>query len=152
MHKYITSHNYTIKNTIKIQEKTKKNNKKTQLLLLFRISACASCWAVLHKYTLYVVLYLLSCSASNNLYYYLLSSLWLSRARACARACVSVCVCVCSYSFLPPRASTPRNIGAYVFTATRKTLYMYSYYNRNFCWKCFVQKLRPASFACLECH
>ena len=28
----------------------------------------------MHTYTLYVVLYLLSCSASNNLYYYLLSS------------------------------------------------------------------------------
>ena len=35
------------------------------------------------------------------------------------------------YSFLQPRASTSRNIGAYVFTATRKTLY--SYYNRDFC-------------------
>ena len=27
-------------------------------------------------------------------------------------------------SFLPPRASTPRNIGVYVFTVTRKTLYI----------------------------
>ena len=44
---------------------------------------------------------------------------------------VCVCVCLFVYSFLPPRASTPRNIGAYVFTATRKTLY--SYYNRDFC-------------------
>ena len=25
-------------------------------------------------------------------------------------------------SFLPPRASRPRNIGTYVFTATRKTI------------------------------
>ena len=37
-----------------------------------------------------------------------------------------VCVCVCVRSFLPPRASRPRNIGTYVFTATRKTLYNYS--------------------------
>ena len=35
-----------------------------------------------------------------------------------------VCVCLFIYSFLPPRASTPRNIGAYVFTATRKALYI----------------------------
>ena len=41
-----------------------------------------------------------------------------------------VCVCLFVYSFLPLRASTPRNIGAYVFTATQKTLY--SYYNRDF--------------------
>ena len=40
--------------------------------------------------TLYVVLYLLSCSASNNLYYYLLSS-----PVAVPRVCVCVCVCVC---------------------------------------------------------
>ena len=40
------------------------------------------------------------------------------------------CVCVCSVrSFLPPRASRPRNIGSYVFTATRKTLINY---NRDF--------------------
>ena len=38
-------------------------------------------------YTLYVVLYLLSCSASNNLYYYLLSS-----PVAVPRVCVCVCV------------------------------------------------------------
>ena len=39
---------------------------------------------------------------------------------------VCVCVCVCASvclsvrSFLPPRASRPRNIVTYVFTATRK--------------------------------
>ena len=33
-----------------------------------------------------------------------------------------MCVCVSVREFLPPRASRPRNIGAYVFTATRKTL------------------------------
>ena len=39
------------------------------------------------------------------------------------RVCVCVCVCVSVRSFLPPRASRPRNnIGTYVFTATRKTL------------------------------
>ena len=37
------------------------------------------------------------------------------------------CVCVSVRCFLPPRASTPRNIGTYVFTATQKTLYNYSY-------------------------
>ena len=31
-----------------------------------------------------------------------------------------VCVCVSVRSFLPPRASRPRNVGTYVFTATRK--------------------------------
>ena len=63
----------------------------------------------IRTYTLYVVLYLLSCSA-------LLSSLWLSRVCVCVCVCVSLCVCVCLfvYSFLPPRASTPRNTGAYV--------------------------------------
>ena len=38
------------------------------------------------------------------------------------RVCVCVCVCVSVRGFLPPRASRPRNIGTYVFTATRKTL------------------------------
>ena len=61
----------------------------------------------------YVVLYLLSFIASNNLY--------------CYRHCgcpARVCVCVSVRSFLPPRASISRNIGTYVFTATRKTLYI----------------------------
>ena len=59
----------------------------------------------------YVVLYLLSYSASNNLY--------------CYRHCgCPACVCVSVRSFLPPRASISRNIGTYVFTATRKTLYI----------------------------
>ena len=39
------------------------------------------------------------------------------------------CVCVPVRSFLPPRASKPR----------RKTFICY---NGDFCWKCFVQKLR----------
>ena len=43
-----------------------------------------------------------------------------------------VCVCVSVRSFLPPRASRPRNIGTYVFTATWRTL-LYTYYNRDFC-------------------
>ena len=61
----------------------------------------------------YVVLYLLSFIASNNL--------------DCYRHCgcpARVCVCVSVRSFLPPRASISRNIGTYVFTATRKTLYI----------------------------
>ena len=62
--------------------------------------------------------------------------------------CVCVCVCVSVRSFLPPRASRPRNIGTYVFTATWKTL-LYNYYNRDF----FLKMLRSeatASFACLD--
>ena len=43
-----------------------------------------------------------------------------------------VCVCVSVGSFLPPRASRPRNIGTYVFTAVWRTL-LYTYYNRDFC-------------------
>ena len=59
----------------------------------------------------YVVLYLLSFSAWNNLY--------------CYRHCgCPACVCVSVRSFLPPRASISRNIGTYVFTATRKTIYI----------------------------
>ena len=45
-----------------------------------------------------------------------------------------VCVCVSIRSFLPPHASRSRNIGTYVFTATRKTL-LYNYYNRDFLLK-----------------
>ena len=41
--------------------------------------------------------------------------------------CLCVCVCVSVRSFLPPRASRPRNIGTYVLTATRK-----NFYNRDF--------------------
>ena len=62
----------------------------------------------------YVLLYLLSFIASNNLDCY--RHCWLSHAR--------VCVCVSVRSFLPLRASMSRNIGTYVFTATRKTLYI----------------------------
>ena len=83
----------------------------------------------------YVVLYLLNFSASNNLYCY----------RHCG--CPGSRVCVSVRSFLPPRASISRNIGTYVFTATRKILYI-----GIIIWKCFVQKLRQASFACPECH
>ena len=47
--------------------------------------------------------------------------------RACAQrgllyCLVCVYVCVSVRSFLPPRASRPRNIGTYVFIATRKIL------------------------------
>ena len=61
----------------------------------------------------YVLLYLLSFIASNNL--------------DCYRHCgcsARACVCVSVRSFLPLRASISRNIGMYVFTATRKTLYI----------------------------
>ena len=36
--------------------------------------------------------------------------------------CLCVCVCVSVRSFLLPRASRPRNIYTYVFTATREKL------------------------------
>ena len=63
----------------------------------------------------YVLLYLLSFIASNNLNYH---------RHYNYPACVCVCVCVSVRSFLPLRASISRNIGTYVFTATRKTLYI----------------------------
>ena len=50
-------------------------------------------------------------------------------------------------SFLPPRASRPRNIGAYVFTATRE-----KNYNRDFRFKKMLGSEATASFACLGCH
>ena len=63
----------------------------------------------------YVLLYLLSFIVSNNL----------DCHRHCGcPVCVCVCVCVSVRSFLLLRASISRNIGTYVFTATRKTLYI----------------------------
>ena len=50
-----------------------------------------------------------------------------ARMRAAKVTVVVPCVCVSVRSFLPPRASRLRNIGTYVFTATRK-----NFYNRNF--------------------
>ena len=44
-----------------------------------------------------------------------------------------VCVCVCMYvcvsvrSFLPPRASRPRNVSTYVFTAMWKNFYNHDF-------------------------
>ena len=45
-------------------------------------------------------------------------------AHACREGYSScpVCVCVCVHSFLPSRASRPRNIGTYGFTTTRMVL------------------------------
>ena len=66
---------------------------------------------------LYFVLYLLSFSASNNLYFVLyLLSFSASNNLYCYSYIVPVavprvCVCVSVRSFLPPRASRPRNIG-----------------------------------------
>ena len=69
---------------------------------------------------------------------YSFHSVLLSLYTACGcPACVCLFVLFCHHVHLDPR----NNIGAYVFTATRKTL-LYIYYNRDFCWKCFVQKLR----------
>ena len=57
-----------------------------------------------------------------------------------------MCVCVSVRSFLPPRASRPRNIGTYVFTATRK-----NFYNRDFSLNMLGSEA-TASFACHGCH
>ena len=43
---------------------------------------------------------------------------------AVPRVCVCVCVCLLVYSFLPPRASTPRNIGAYTCSPRHGKLYI----------------------------
>ena len=45
----------------------------------------------------------------------------------CVYACVCVCVCMSVHSFLPPHAPRLRNIGTYVFTATRKNFYINIY-------------------------
>ena len=45
-----------------------------------------------------------------------------SEGYCCCPVCMCVYVCVSVRSFPPPRASRPRNIGTYVFTATRKKL------------------------------
>ena len=59
-------------------------------------------------------------STSFFLHVYLLT---FSACMRAARVTVVVpCVCVSVRSFLPPRASRPRNIGTYVFTTTRKNL------------------------------
>ena len=68
----------------------------------------------------YVVLYLLSFSASNNLY--------------CYRHCgCPACVCVSVRSFLPPRASISRNIYRYVRVHRDTENSLYRYDNRDFC-------------------
>ena len=79
--------------------------------------------------------------ASNNLYCY--------RHCGCpVCVCVCVCVCVSVRSFLPLSASRSQNIGTFVFTATRKTLYI------AIIIVIFAEnaslRLRPVSFACLE--
>ena len=51
----------------------------------------------------------------------------------CVCMCVYVCVCVCVsvHSFLPPCVSRPRNIGTYVFTATRKNPFIIVIFAKN---------------------
>ena len=66
--------------------------------------------SALHAYTLY--------------YTYWASALRIIFIVIVTVAVPRVCVCVSLRSFLPPRASISRNIGTYVFTATRKTLYI----------------------------
>ena len=65
----------------------------------------------------YVLLYLLSFITSNNLNY---------NRHYNYPACVCVCVCVCLFVVFCHcvHLAISRNIGTYVFTATRKTLYI----------------------------
>ena len=50
----------------------------------------------------------------------------------CVCLCVYMYVCVSVRSFLPPHASIPRNIGMYVFFATRKNFYnLFTFHSRN---------------------
>ena len=64
--------------------------------------------------------------------------------------CVCVCVCVCARvclsvrSFLPPRASRPRNVGTYVFTASGKIVI--------FAKMLGSEATASLNFACLRCH
>ena len=90
-------------------------------LHLIIISDKCMCFMLSSFAYVYVVLYLLSFSASNNLDCYRHCG---CPTCVCVCVCVCMCVCVSVLSFLPSRASRPRNIGAYVFTATRKTLYI----------------------------
>ena len=85
------------------------------------------------RFCIRTYVYTVRCIIPIELQRFIIVTVAVPRVCVCVCVCVSlcVCVCVCLYSFLPPRASTPRNTGAYVFTATRKTLY--SYYNRDFC-------------------
>ena len=65
--------------------------------------------------TVYIIRMSFSSSKYLLTWHYCGSPAWVT-------VCVCVCVCVPVRSFLPPRSSRPRNIGTYVFTATRKTL------------------------------
>ena len=84
----------------------------------------------MHKYSIIYII-CMSCSASNNFYY-------------CRYSGCPACVCVPVRSFLPPRASRPRNIGTYVFTAARKALL--------YIIIVIFAENATMSFACLECH
>ena len=57
--------------------------------------------------------------------YHICSSI-INARHACAAKVTVVVLCVCVYVCvcLPPRSSTPRNIGTYVFTATRKKTFI----------------------------
>ena len=76
----------------------------------------------------------------------------------CVRACVRVCACVCACvracvrvcSFLPPRASRPRNTCSPQHG--KNYIYIYIYiYNCEFLLKMFHSEA-TVSFACLECN
>ena len=56
--------------------------------------------------------------------------------RVCA--CVRACVCVSVRSFLPPRASRSRNIGTYVFVATRKKTFMIVIFAKNATFRSYI--------------
>ena len=54
--------------------------------------------------------------------------------------CVCMCVCVSVRSFLAPRTSKPRNIGTYVFTATRKKTFIVVIFTKNASFRSYVSK------------
>ena len=91
------------------------------------------CMYVLLCKIIYKCMYVLLCKIIYKCMYVLLTigaharSEGYCSCRSHVCVCVCMCVCVSVRSFLPPRASRPRNIGTYVFTATRKNVY-----NRDF--------------------
>ena len=95
--------------------------------------------------TVYIIR--MSVGAANNLYYFRYFGCT-TRAHVYVCVCVCVCLCVSVRSFLPPCASTPRNVGTYV-RVHHYTENSFIYYNRDLK---MLHSEATASFACLECH
>ena len=71
------------------------------------------------------------CIATSFVHCVLISLTLTARMRAVRVTVVVPCVCVSVRSFLPPCASRPRNIGTYVFTATRKKPFIIVIFAKN---------------------